>query len=114
MFKNNEAEIIGNKARIRINPKIYPLEIVSSAAYSFVDKAYILLDGDPEKEIIANIEFKRKEDGPQKLVEEFLEELLNYLVYYSQRSENREIRKILLERALLSGKENENNPDKAK
>lgn len=112
MSSDDKIRITGKKASIRINPKIYPLEIVCSAAYSFVDRAYILLDGDPEKEITANLEFKDGTREPEKLVQEFLEELLNYLVYYSHRRENQEIRKILLERALLTAKEDENKTDK--
>ena len=40
---------------LTVNPKIYPLETVYSAAYTFLDKAYILLDGDPKKEIIVKL-----------------------------------------------------------
>ena len=47
-------------ALISINPKIYPLDVVYSAVYILLDKAYIVIDGDPEEEIIVEIRSKEK------------------------------------------------------
>lgn len=107
-------EIQKDKALFRINPKIYPLELVYSAAYIMIDKAFILLDGDPEKEIIAEIRKKKEDQDLKDLVREFNEELLNYAVYKEQSEKNKELREIILKRALLSNipagvkKENDN------
>lgn len=90
---------------VRINPKIYPLDIVYSAAYIMLDEAYILLDGDPDKEIVAEIRPKKNQEL-QQLAMNFNDELLNYAVYKTQSEKNREMREIILQRAILT-----NNPD---
>ena len=94
------------KTTIRVNPKIYPLSIVYKAAYILMDKAYILLDGDPEKEITAEIRSKNGKDSAEVLAQEFNEQLLNYSVHKVQLEETRKMRELLLERALIT-----NNPD---
>ena len=45
---------------VSVNPKIYPLEIVYSASYVLLDKAYVMIDGDPAKEIIIELRPKDK------------------------------------------------------
>ena len=89
------------QAILKVNPKIYPLETVYSAAYVFLDRAYILLDGDPEKEILVRLKPKRTEDDPQTLADEFLNELLNYADYRARAEQTRAIREIILQRALV-------------
>ena len=97
-------EIRGDCILININPKIYSLDVVYSAAYVFLEKAYILLEGDPEKELIINLKSKESldEKGLEKLGREFLNELINYSFYQKQSNKNSEIRKIILQRALLT------------
>ncbi|MBN1543865.1 His-Xaa-Ser system protein HxsD [Candidatus Woesearchaeota archaeon] len=99
---NKKTTYDGDSAVLKINPKIYPLDVIYSAAYIMIDKAYIILDGDPEKEISVNIQ--RKEDGQElkKIVQEFNEELLNYAVYKSQSEKNKELREAILKRVLLT------------
>jgi len=88
-----------------INPKIYPLEVVYSASYVFLDRAYILLDGDPDKEIVVELRYKNSINQDKKKLEQlgrdFLNELLNYAFYSKRVEKNSEIRKILLGKALL-------------
>ncbi|MFC1728438.1 hypothetical protein ACFLZ7_03170 [Nanoarchaeota archaeon] len=86
-----------------INPKIYSLDIVYSAAYILIDKAYILLDGDPQTKI--EVEIRQKEDPKvdlQVLAQEFNEQLLNYAVYKVQSERNKELREAILKRVLLT------------
>ena len=42
-------------AIISINPKLYPLSVIYSAAYWLLDKAHVIIDGDPETEILVEI-----------------------------------------------------------
>jgi His-Xaa-Ser system protein HxsD len=93
-------------ALFTVNPRIYPLDIVYSAAYIMIDKAFIVLDGDPEKEIKIEIRKKRKEQELKTLVQEFNEELLNYAVYKVQSERNKGLREAILQRVLLT-----NNPE---
>ncbi|MEM3555712.1 MAG: hypothetical protein QXF56_03285 [Candidatus Micrarchaeia archaeon] len=78
-----------------INPKIYPLEVVHAAAYSLIDRAYVILDGNPEEEIIAELRPKNKKEMKQ-IAMKFGEELLNYAVYYNQAKLNKEARETIL------------------
>ncbi|MBW2972339.1 His-Xaa-Ser system protein HxsD [Candidatus Woesearchaeota archaeon] len=87
---------------LNINPHIYPLDVIYSAAYIMIDKAYIVLDGNPNTEIIVEIRKKNENQDVKNLIEEFNDELLNYLVHKSQGSQNARVKEILLQRALLT------------
>ncbi|MCH8048786.1 hypothetical protein IIC44_01680 [Patescibacteria group bacterium] len=89
-----------------VNTKIYTLDTIHSAAYILVDKAYILLDGDPSTEI--KVEIRKKTDVALKdLAREFNEQLLNYAVYNAQSERNKKLREAIILRTLLT-----NAPDK--
>jgi len=82
---------------ISINPKIYPLEVIHSAAYALIDRAHIILDGDPAEEIFVELRPKNKKD--MKDIElRFANELLNYAVYYNQSRMNKEVRDAIIQR----------------
>jgi His-Xaa-Ser system protein HxsD len=91
----------GDSFLIYVNPKTVPLEVVYSAAYVFLDKAYIVIDGNPDKEIIVKIRPKKEADG-EKLPLEFNNELVKYCEYKANCENNKELRQIILQRALLS------------
>ena len=90
-----------NNCIVYINPEIYPLDIIYSAAYVFIDKAYIVLDGDPKKEIKVILKPKTEYDL-NKLGMEFNNELLNYVVYKEQSRKNKGIREAIMQRALVT------------
>jgi len=94
-------EIKENLLTVKVNPKVYPLEAVYSAAYVFMDRAYIVLDGDPEKEILVNI--KLKSGGClEKIGNEFNNELLNYADYLARAKETKKLREMFLQRAIIT------------
>ena len=90
---------------LSLNPKVYPLDVVYSASYVFLDKSYVLLDGNPNKEVIVELRFK-KSKGSKKQLEglgrDFLNELVNYADYRERAEKTKEIRQILLQRALIT------------
>ena len=90
-----------NKCSIKLNPKIYPLEVIYSAAYVLLDKAFISFDGDPEKEVIVNIK-PRESQNPDQIADEFQNELVNYLEYRVNYQRNKDIRDMILQRAILT------------
>lgn len=90
--------------KIRVNTKLYPLETIYSALYIFLDRAYVLLEGNPKKNVIVNLKPKNKENL-EKIGQEFNNELINYASYKEISERNKETKKILLSRALLT-----NNP----
>ncbi len=91
---------------LSINPAIYPLELVYSAAYILMDKAYIILGGDPKEKILVEIRQKRKEQDLRQLAMEFNNELLNYAVYKTQSEKNKTLRETILQRILLTNDPN--------
>lgn len=96
--------------KIAINAKVYPLEAIYAAAYVFLDKAYIFLEGDPAKKIFVNIKSK-EEDGPsveKKIKGEFLNELINCGLRQKISEKNSKLREYIVGAALLgaSGKLN--------
>ncbi len=86
---------------LSVNPWLYPIEVVYSAAYVFLDKAYIRLEGDPKSEIIVRIKPKKDTDL-DKMGGEFLNELINYADYRERAKETKAIREALLQRALIT------------
>jgi len=101
MIKKSNLSIKKGCVVISLNPKVYPLEAVYSAAYVFLDRAYILLDGDPKKEIFVELKPKNKEDL-EKLGWDFNNELINYADYEARAKKTRKIREVLLQRALIT------------
>jgi len=100
-FKINQKE---NQISIRINPKIYPLEAIYGACYVFLDKAYLFLDGNPQKEILVSLKGKEKLNRNQlkELKGKFNNELLNYALRSNIASRNTKIREYIVGTALFS------------
>ena len=84
-----------------LNPKVYPLDVIYSAAYVFLDRAYILLCGDPKKRVVVDLKPKNNYDL-KKLGREFNNELLNYAFYKKQSEKTKNIRESIIQRALLT------------
>ncbi len=89
---------------VSVNPKIYNLPIVYAAAYVLIDRAYVILDGDPNEEILVKLRPKEKDYDLEKLGRELNEELLNYSVYMVQSVQNKEIRDAIMKRAMETHK----------
>ena len=100
-----------NKVIVPINTKVYPLEAIYGAVYVFIDKAYVFLDGNPEKEIL--VQLKGKKDltikDLKKLAGEFLNELLSSSLRHQISKSNSKIREYIVGAALIgvSGKASE-------
>jgi len=108
-----------NQLLISLNPKIYPLEAVYGACYVFIDRAYLFLDGNPEKEIKIFIKGKEGLNSKEleKIAGEFKNELLNYTLRLSIAKNTKKIRETIVERALFSAlphQEEEFFPEKEK
>lgn len=87
--------------KLEVDKNIYDLDVVFSAAYVFLEKAYIKIDGDPNNKII--VSFRKKNDSDiQKIEAEFLNELINYANYKKKSEENKNIVKAIIQRSLLT------------
>ena len=91
----------GKSVSIIVDSSIYPLDVVTSASYVFLDNAYIFIDGDPAKKLIVNM-IPKKDHDPEKLGMEFNNELLNYAFYKKQSEKNAPVKEAIIQRALMT------------
>ena len=101
MQGNLEINKKDNYVLISVNPKIYPVDVVLSSAYVFTDSCYVLVDGDPNEEIIVELRPKKQEDI-EKIGRDFNNELVNYANYAVQAIKNSRLREAILNRVLLT------------
>lgn len=87
--------------KLLIDQKVYALPTIYSAAYIFLDKAYVYLDKEKEKTVVWLFP-KNKKANLDILGKEFLNELINYSHYFSSLKANAEAIKMLMQRALFS------------
>ena len=87
---------------ISLNPNLYSLDAIYGASYVFIDRAYILLDGDVKRGIKVFIKSKHKlpKKGLEGLAGDFENELLNYALREKINKANRKIRERIIEKAL--------------
>lgn len=101
-MKNNKKNKTTHE--IVLNSKVYPLSAIFGAAYVFIDKVYILFDGDPNKQI--KVSFKLKPEINNEVLEDIVGEFKNELLNYSLREQivksNQKIRETIVAQALLS------------
>ena len=88
------------KLSIKVDLRIFPIDIVYAAAYVFLDDAYVFLDEGEENQVI--IEMQSKNGNLEGLEERFNEELLNYVVYNLISKKNEKIRQACIQRILLT------------
>jgi His-Xaa-Ser system protein HxsD len=87
---------------VSVNPKIYPVDVVLSSAYIFTDNCYVLVDGDPNEEIIVELRPKDKKEDIEIIGRNFNNELINYANYAVQAIKNERLREAILNRVLLT------------
>ncbi len=101
----NQAKPKENQIVFYLNGKAYPLEAIYSAAYVFLDRVYVYLDGDPAKKMVVSLKGKEKLNKKQleALTGEFHNELLNYLLRVEIAKRNKKVRDFVVGTALVSG-----------
>lgn len=92
----------GQYVKFYINPKIYGMNVVSQAAYVFMDRAAVILSGNPDSKIVAEIRPIERNADLAKLIKEFNDELLNYSSFFFFSKKSLEFRNALLS-SILSG-----------
>ncbi len=97
------------KKNIEINTNIFSKDVVFATAYLFLEKYYIEINlSKTNKEIIVvTIEPKDKQNYNENIANIFNNELINYANYYEHSKKTSELRKIILQRALLTNYEEE-------
>ncbi len=91
------------KIFISVDSKIYPLEAVHAAAYTFTDRAYVKISVKSSRMIKVTLAGKGKGGlNPAGLEGEFMNELLHHALRLKIAASNRKIREYIITRALLS------------
>jgi len=90
--------------KVSINPKIYPLPTIYSALYSFLDKAYVHIDGDPKEEIIVTLIPKNSEIDLEILGRELNNELINCAAFAIRMKNIKEIRNTIFKNIIEGNK----------
>lgn len=94
-FKIKDGQII-----VSLNPKLYDVEAIYSAAYQIIDDAFVYFEGDPDEEVIVHISHKdmtknKIDSALQMLAKSFLNNLVNY-TFYKINSKKKELLRALL------------------
>lgn len=100
MVSNNNQEINKEKV-VKLNPLFYPPEVIYSASYVLLEKAFFRFDGDPKSEVEVTIIPKEGYDV-EEVSNEFNDELVIYLEYKNNYERNKDIRHVILKKALES------------
>ncbi len=96
-----------NTLEFSVNTKIYSLTAVYQAAYLFLGKVYIFLDGDPDKKIIVIMKGKTEDVNLEEIAGEFYNELLNQVLREKISLTNAKIREYIVSQALYNAVPNE-------
>jgi His-Xaa-Ser system protein HxsD len=93
----------GDSAVVGIDTRVYPLEAATKAAYMFLDRSYMFLFHDDEGTLRVRLKPKPDHAGQAAdLADEFLNELLNQSVRHQIVTKTRNLRELIMGRALYS------------
>ena len=104
--ETKEAISIDNKsgiARITLNPLVYDLDVIYTTAYIFLEKAYVILDGNPKKEIIVSLKPKEKLESDKDLKQlsyEFMDHLIITEFSKIQNKDSADIKSLILKKII--------------
>jgi len=101
---NPSIQAAKNLARIQVDEKLFPREVVVSAAYMFLDRCYVRLEQAPRRQVLVQIKGKKKLSKNQlaNLAEEFENELLHQLIRRQVAERTEGLREVIVGRALFS------------
>jgi His-Xaa-Ser system protein HxsD len=85
---------------LTINPRVYPMEAVMSAAFAFLDRAYVLLDKAKDGTIVRL--WPKNGDDARVTEGDFYAELLNEALRVRVAKQNQQVREMVINRALFA------------
>lgn len=91
------------KVSISVDSKIYPLQAVYAASYTFTDRAYVEVSGKASRKI--GVTLTGKNEGAlnfSRIKGEFMNELLHHALRLKIADSNRKIREYIVTQALFS------------
>ncbi len=92
-----------NTVELDVDTNIYDLDVVYSASYNFLDRAYIVLDGDPKKTVKVSLRGKDKmsKEDLESLAGNFFNELISCDIRLKVSKKNKAIREYIVGTALM-------------
>ncbi|MBR9679764.1 MAG: hypothetical protein GOU99_01795 [Candidatus Altiarchaeota archaeon] len=88
---------------VKINVKVFPIDLIYSAAYSIMDRAYVILDGSPEDTIYAILKPRTFKGELAELGRIFYDDLVASAFQTVQLVRNRDLRNALLQSLVPAG-----------
>ena len=87
-----------------IDKEVYPLEATMKTAYMFLDRCYVFLFHDTDGMLRVRLKLKSQHLAElSELGDEFMNELLNQSVRHRVATETKNLRELIMARALYSG-----------
>lgn len=99
--RNMAEEKRKNLAIVEISPELFSLEAVFNAAYALTERAYVLIDGDPDSRLYVELLPKGKGKA-ELLAREFQNELIAAQVYLMESERQAKITESIVEEAITS------------
>lgn len=87
---------------LTLNTRIYPIDALLATAYSFLDRAHIVLDGNPEKNITVTIRPKDRRKNASRLAQDFADEITTYAAYKTVAEKNAAVKDAIIHRVLAT------------
>jgi His-Xaa-Ser system protein HxsD len=100
-FGNVELHREKNFALVSVNAKIYSLGVIFSAAYVLLERAFVVIDGNPEEQIVVSLKPKKGRDIAG-IANEFNEQLINFAVNFDQSNRTKAVREEFIRQAFIS------------
>ena len=94
-------EIEDNQAKITLNSEIYPLVVIQKTVSNYLENMYGKLEKE-DKNILVNLFLKDNKENIKELVGDFYNELLAEALRYNIGIETKEIRELIVGRALYT------------
>ena len=94
-------EIEDNQAKIKLNSEIYPLVVIQKTVSNYLENMYVKLEKE-DKNILVNLFLKDNKENIKELVGDFYNELLAEALRYNIGIETKEIRELIVGRALYT------------
>lgn len=92
-----------HRVKIDVHGRIYPLEAVMGAAYTFIDRAYVYLEGTPRDHVTVHLRPKNGSldpAGAETLAGQFQNELLNAALRLRVARRNQKLQEYIVSQAL--------------
>ena len=94
-------EIEDNQAKIKLNVEIYPLVVIQKTVSNYLENMYVKLEKE-DKNILVKLFLKDNKENIKELVGDFYNELLAEALRYNIGIETKEIRELIVGRALYT------------